>query len=65
MKVFVNGIDVGFDLDEAVIHRHVLAIEVYKSLHNVPAQYLGTASMGIRRGQSCGAVLVWTEVGGR
>lgn len=65
LKVFVNGIDVGFDLDEAVIRYQVVAIEVYKSLHNVPAQYLGTASTGVRGGQSCGAVLVWTQVGGR
>lgn len=66
LKVFVNGIDMGFNLDEAVIRYHVLAIEVYKSLHNVPAQYVGTASVGIppAQPQSCGAVLVWTEVGG-
>lgn len=65
LKVFVNGIDVGFDLDAAVIRYDVSAIEVYKSVHHVPAQYLGTASSGTRGAQSCGAVLVWTEVGGR
>lgn len=64
LKVFLNGIAVGFNLDGAVISSHVLAIEVYKSLHNVPAQYLSMASARIGRVQSCGAVLVWTEVGG-
>lgn len=73
MKVLVNGIDRGIELDEVVSRYQVSAIEVYNSLAKVPAQYIGVVSTGamvtdpvtleteIQR--ACGAILVWTLFG--
>ena len=46
LKVLVNGVDSGIDLDKAVRRRMVTGIEVYNSLSAVPPQYLGVASSG-------------------
>lgn len=74
MKVLVNGIDRGINLDEAIRRYEVSAIEVYNSISAVPPQYLSAASQGYVRfppfggepifERTCGAVLVWTVFGG-
>lgn len=64
LKVLVNGVDVGIDLDSAIQRYTVSAIEVYKSLASVPPQYLGSVSTGVDGERTCGAVLVWTVFGG-
>ena len=66
LKVLVDGIDRGINLDEVVTRYHVSAIEVYKSLPTVPGHFLGTVSMGSvvdfdSKVETCGAVVVWTK----
>lgn len=46
LKVLVNGIDAGVNLDNAIRRYDVSAIEVYKSIGSVPPEYLGSASSG-------------------
>lgn len=74
LKVLLNGVDVGINVDEAIRRYDVSAIEVYNSLGAVPPQYLGSASSGIItqdpdtqevvNERTCGAVVVWTVFGG-
>lgn len=74
LKVLVNGIDRGVELDDAIRRYDVSAIEVYNSLSAVPPQYLASASAGyvaidpitLEPGieRTCGAVVVWTVFGG-
>lgn len=68
MKVFVDGRDVGINLDESVISRHVSAIEVYKSTAAVPGQWVSQVQAGYlgnggEQEETCGAVVVWTQFG--
>lgn len=72
LKVLVNGMDMGVELDEVVRSRDVSAIEVYNSLSQVPGPYRVQAGRGYNRfvafgppkfERTCGAVLVWTRFG--
>ncbi len=66
LKVMVDGIDRGVDLDFVTSRIEVLAIEVYKSFATIPARWQHAVSRGSRDRQgnpvpTCGLILVWTR----
>lgn len=68
LKVIVDGIDRGIDLDDVVNRYHVAAIEVYKSTATVPGRWVmavqaGYLGLGGEQQETCGAVVVWTQFG--
>lgn len=68
LKVLVDGIDRGIDLDNVVNRYHVVAIEVYKSTATVPGRFVmavqaGYLNEGGEQAETCGAVIVWTQFG--
>lgn len=66
LKVMVDGIDRGVDLDFVTSRMEVLAIEAYKSFATIPARWQHAVSRGSsdRQGNpipTCGLILVWTR----
>lgn len=66
LKVLVDGMDMGVDLDFVASRVEVAAMEVYKSFATVPARWQNTVSRGTRDIQgnpvaTCGLILVWTR----
>lgn len=68
LKIVVDGMDMGIDLDFVTSRIEILAMEVYKGFASVPARWQHTVSRGSRDKQgnptsTCGLILVWTRHG--
>lgn len=68
LKVLLDGMDMGMDLDFIASRVEVLAIEVYKGFATIPARWQNTVQRGTRDKNgtptpTCGLILVWSRLG--